>query len=267
MEYKFPKKIPKLVREFLNETLSCVHSIVQDNLVGIYLYGSLAMGCFNSKSSDMDVIVVVRKRPSGAQRKEIIAYLREVCSKNGRLELSIVSENTLRNPKYPMIVDLHFEYWGEIFENKRDREILSNLYTARIRGFRVWGESIGNVFSEIPPWYHSRSVIEDLRCTRKHLHDSPESVGYDPALHCVLGSCRILAFVREEKVLSKLEGGQWGLANMPKQYHDLIKQALSYYRGKKEKHIWNHERLEDFADYMNKIILNESNKRGRALQS
>jgi streptomycin 3"-adenylyltransferase len=258
MEYKFPKKMPKLVREFLSETLSCVHSILQDVLVGIYLYGSLAMGCFNPKSSDIDLILVVRKRLLKVQRKKVIKCLREVCSKSRRIELSIVRENILRNPQYPIMVDLHFEYWGEIFENEKDNEILSNLYTTRKRGFRIWGKPISSVFSEIPPQYHLKSVIEDLNCTRKYLHENPERVGYDPVVYWVLGSCRILAFIRDEKVLSKLEGGQWGLANLPKQYHDLVEQAISRYQGKKKEQIWNHEKLEAFADYMTRIILKES---------
>jgi streptomycin 3"-adenylyltransferase len=156
------------------------------------------------------------------------------------------------------MVDLHFEYWGEIFENEKDKEILSNLYTTRKRGFCIWGKPISKVFSQIPPHYHLRSVIEDLKCTRKFLHEDPERVGYDPAVYWVFGSCRILAFIREEKVLSKFEGGQWGLANLPEEYHDLIEQAISRYQGKKKEHIWNHEKLEAFADYMTKIILNES---------
>jgi streptomycin 3"-adenylyltransferase len=263
MEYKFPKKTPKLIREFLIETLSRVQSILKEDLVGVYLYGSLAMGCFNPKSSDIDLILVVRKRPLKGQRKEVIEYLKEVCSKSRRIELSIIRENILRNPRYPIMVDLHFEHWGEIFENEKDKEILSNLYTARKRGFCVWGKPISNVFSEIPPEYHLRSVVDDLSCTRKYLHENPERVGYDPVVYWVLGSCRILAFIREEKVLSKLEGGQWGLANLPEKYHDLIEQATYRYQGKKKKQILNHTKLEDFADYMTKIILKESDNQQR----
>ena len=258
MQYKFPKNTPKFVGKVLRETLSNVHSILQDDLIGIYLYGSLAMGCFNPESSDIDVILVAKKRPSKEQRKKVIEYLKGACSKNRRIELSIIREDVVQNPQYPIMVDLHFEYWGDIFENEKDNEILSNLYATKKRGFRVWGMPISDVFSEIPAQYHLRSVIEDLRHTRKYLHESPKSVGYDPAVYWVLGSCRILAFIREEKVLSKLEGGQWGLANLPKEYHDLVKQALSCYQGKKKEHVWNHEKLEAFADYMTRVILRGS---------
>ncbi|MBX5328987.1 MAG: DUF4111 domain-containing protein [Candidatus Bathyarchaeota archaeon] len=257
-EYEFPKKTPKFVRDFLEEAFTSVHSVLRDNLVGIYLYGSLAMGCFNPKSSDIDIILVVKKGLSKEQRNKVVEYLKGISSKDRRIELSIIRESVVRNPRYPIMVDLHFEYWGEVFENERDNEILSNLYTTRKRGFCVWGKPIDNVFSKIPAEYHLRSVIEDLEHTRKYLHENPENVGYDPAVYWILGSCRILAFIREEKVLSKLEGGQWGLANLPKEYHDLIEQALAHYQGKKKKQIRNHEKLEAFADYMTTVILRES---------
>ncbi|MDO4667672.1 MAG: nucleotidyltransferase domain-containing protein [Streptococcus sp.] len=35
------------------------HQILGENLVGIYLHGSVAMGCFNDKKSDIDLLVVV----------------------------------------------------------------------------------------------------------------------------------------------------------------------------------------------------------------
>ncbi len=258
MEYEFPEKTPKFVRDFLKETFTSVHSILRDNLVGIYLYGSLAMRCFNPKSSDIDTIIVVKKRLSKEQKRSMIEYLKGISSKDRRIELSIFRESVVRNPRYPMMMDLHFEYWGEVFENEKDNEILSNLYTTRKRGFCVWGKQIGDVFSKIPAEYHLRSVIEDLEHTREHLHDNPESVGYDPAVYWILGSCRILAFIREEKVLSKLEGGRWGAANLPEEYHDVVEQALSCYQGKKKEHIWNNEKLEAYADYMTRIIQRES---------
>jgi streptomycin 3"-adenylyltransferase len=100
--------------------------------------------------------------------------------------------------------------------------------------------------------------MEDIEQTRKYLHESPARVGYDPAVYWILGSCRILAFIREKRVLSKLEGGQWGLVNLPEKYHDLVKQALFYYQGKKKEHVWNHEKLEAFANYMTRAIRRES---------
>jgi predicted nucleotidyltransferase len=259
MEYRFPRNTPRFVRQFLRETLSVVHSIVGGNLIGMYLYGSLTMGCFNPRSSDIDVILAAREKLSKEQRNEIVEYLKGVGSKDRRIELSIVDADVVRNPQYPMMVDLHYEHWGNIFHNEKDNEILSNLYTTRKRGFCVWGAPIISVFSKIPAQYHLRSVMEDLDHTRRYLHESPEDIGYNVPVYWVLGSCRILAFIREGRVLSKLEGGRWALANLPKEHHNLIGQALSCYQGKeKENSTWNNKELDAFADYMSSVISGES---------
>jgi len=262
MEYEFPKNTPDSVREFLKETLSVLHSILLDDLVGIYLYGSLAIGCFNPISSDIDIIAVVRERLSKEKSRRIIEYLKGACSKKRRLELSIIGADVLKNPSYPIMVNLHYEYWGGIFENQKDNEILSNLYTTRRRGFCVWGAPISDVFSNIPAEYHLRSVMEDIQHTREHLHESPGHVGYNVVVYWVLGSCRILAFIREGSILSKVEGGMWGLAHLPREYHDLLEYALSCYQGKKKDVFWNTEELDAFADYMSDTILKESRLQG-----
>jgi streptomycin 3"-adenylyltransferase len=216
------------------------------------------MECFQPRSSDIDVILVVKKRLSKEQRKKIIEYLKGASSKGRRLELSIIWANAVQNPKYPITVDLHYEYWGNIFENEKDKEILSNLYTTRKRGFCVWGKPINKLFSRIPAQYHLRSMIEDIEHTRRYLHEKPERIGYNISVYWILGSCRVLAFIRGEKVLSKLEGGRWGLAYLPKKYHSVIEQALSSYQGKKKNCIWDPDELDAFADYMIETILSES---------
>ena len=43
--------------------------------------------------------------------------------------------------------------------------------------------------------------------------------------------------MKEEKILSKLEGGQWGLEKLPKEYQDLIHQALNKYLSKPPKKV------------------------------
>ena len=267
MEYEFPKDAPESVKRFLTETLSILHPILSDDMVGAYLYGSLAMGCFNPESSDIDIILVVRESLSKEKRRRVIDYLNGVCSKEKRLELSIVGRDVLRKPTYPIMVYLHYEYWGSILENEMDSEILSNLYTARKRGFRVWGAPKHAVFSRIPSEYHSRSVVEDIQRTRGHLHENQKRAGYNVPVYWVLGSCRVLAFIREGRVLSKAEGGQWGLTNMPRKYHSIIQEALAFYQGKKSNHVWNEEELNAFADYMTHTVLRESRWEDRNLST
>ena len=50
-------------------------------------------------------------------------------------------------------------------------------------------------------------------------------------MYVILNLCRVIAYVKENLVLSKRQGGEWGLANLPDKYHVLIRDALDTYRG------------------------------------
>lgn len=46
-----------IIKSFVEQS----RSILGDNLAGIYLHGSAAMGCFNALRSDVDLLVVVKR--------------------------------------------------------------------------------------------------------------------------------------------------------------------------------------------------------------
>lgn len=48
------------LKELLDDFILNSKNILYDNLIGIYLHGSLAMGCYNEKISDIDLLVVVK---------------------------------------------------------------------------------------------------------------------------------------------------------------------------------------------------------------
>ena len=51
------------------------------------------------------------------------------------------------------------------------------------------------------------------------------------ATYAILNSCRVLAFQDDGRILSKDEGGVWGLAHLPSAHHALIALALAEYRA------------------------------------
>ena len=57
-------KASEWIKDFLGEFVQIQNDAFAENLVGIYLHGSLAMESFNPVSSDVDLLVVVRDRLS-----------------------------------------------------------------------------------------------------------------------------------------------------------------------------------------------------------
>lgn len=46
--------------------------IFGENLTGVYLHGSLAMGCFNPDKSDIDLIIVTEEAPTEEQKLQLM---------------------------------------------------------------------------------------------------------------------------------------------------------------------------------------------------
>lgn len=81
----------------------------------------------------------------------------------------------------------------------------------------------------------------------------------------VLNICRILQLINEnsQTVHSKDEGGEWGLNNLPQEYHAIIQQALDAYRSSVEVSEeqrrtagknWNKKKLLAFRDYARRTL-------------
>ena len=59
----------------LDRLLADTRALFGDDLVGMYVHGSLAFGCFRWETSDLDVLVVTRSVPSQAQKEVFLVTL------------------------------------------------------------------------------------------------------------------------------------------------------------------------------------------------
>lgn len=106
-------KIP--FEDLLCSITSAAKDILGDALRGVYLHGSLAMGCFNPEKSDIDLLLVINREMTDAQKRrfmEIVVELNARAPKKG-LELSVVKErfaDTLYTP-HPLNCIFHRHIW------------------------------------------------------------------------------------------------------------------------------------------------------------
>ncbi|MCI9405406.1 MAG: DUF4111 domain-containing protein [Oscillospiraceae bacterium] len=246
MEY--PKVLDE-IKVFYEKTL-------QENLVGIYVHGSIAFGCFRWEKSDIDFLVVTRQEPFDAQKQELVRKLLELdrkgfCPPKG-FEMSAVLAEHCRDFVYPTPYTLHYSsaYSRQCREDLpgfcqrmrgTDRDLAAHFTVLRAEGFALCGAPVQEVFGPVPKACYLDSILGDAK-------DAQQGIVQDP-VYFILNLCRVLAYQREEKVLSKKDGGLWGLTALPGRYHPVVQAALSSYGGGEPLDL-DPDRLRDFSGYL-----------------
>lgn len=220
-----------LLESFVRENIN----ILGDELTGIYLHGSAVMGCFNPEKSDLDLLVVVKGDiPDEGKRRymDMVIELNQLAPAKG-LELSIVRENVCKPFVYPTPYELHFsvshlDWYRSAPEDYiarmkgTDRDLAAHFTIIYHRGRTLYGKEIPEVFSPVSPSDYFDSIRFDIEHAKEEITDHP--------MYITLNLCRVLAYKKDRLILSKAEGGEWGLGNIPDRYHHLISAALTEYR-------------------------------------
>ncbi len=233
--------------------------IFGENLAGVYLHGSAAMGCWNPDRSDLDLIVVVRNSPDDAARRacmEMVTELHAAAPRqegtHGGIEMSVVLRSVCDPFVYPTPFELHFSAahldWyrkdPEDYIRKMrgtDKDLAAHFTVIRHRGRCLYGEPAGTVFGEVPAADYLDSIRNDVAGAK-------EEIAGD-TMYLTLNLARVLAYQREGSVLSKKEGGEWGLRILPERFHPLLRDALNDYE-KSAGVRYDRAPAEEYAEYM-----------------
>lgn len=223
--------------ELLYDFVDATCKAFGDNLVGIYLHGSAAMGCFNPASSDIDLIVIIKEALDFDKRR---AYIDDMVRLNARapkkgLEVSVVRREVCDPFVYPTPFEFHFspmyldacvnapdEYARSVGHS--DPDLAAHFTVIRERGRVLLGEGIPAVFGEVDGKYYMDSIWTDVSGSESDILSEP--------VYIVLNLARVLAYTREGLVLSKAEGGKWALDNLPREFMPVVEGALCEYGGK-----------------------------------
>ncbi|MDP4090973.1 MAG: DUF4111 domain-containing protein [Bacillota bacterium] len=245
-------------RELLDKLVKHSCRIFGSNLVGIYLHGSMAMGCFNPMKSDIDILVVVENEITDLQKKmfmDVIVALNDNAPAKG-IEMSVVRSKYCRDFIYPTPFDLHFSNmhlaWyksnpTEYIEKMKgiDHDLAAHFVITKNRGIVLYGKTISDVFGEISSEAYLDSIKKDIIEAEEEVKDN--------SIYIILNLCRVLAYVLERLVLSKKEGGEWGIRNIDDKYQGLIKEALLCYSSDRDM-MPNHSLAVEYCKYMKSRI-------------
>ncbi|SMG34086.1 streptomycin 3-adenylyltransferase [Paenibacillus aquistagni] len=240
-----------------NEITQVVHmlqSVMKDMLTGIYLHGSLAMGCYHPEGSDIDLLIVVKQPLTSTMARTIVERVLEVeqgMEGHRGFEFSVVHEQALRPFQHPLPYELHYSaYHRGRYENEPgyrcgpgvDQDLAAHVMVALERGMCLYGEPLLHFSDSVPREAYVDALIYDIEHAATEIVTEP--------VYIVLNLCRVLQYLQDGAVSSKREGGQWGIVHVQDIYHGLIKDCLHAYDHGEDQLSLDKEQATSFARYM-----------------
>lgn len=241
----------------LNLILQEYKAILKENLVGIYIHGSIALGCFNWDKSDIDYIVIVNEKLSLNTKLKLMESTIKInsLSTNKGLEMSIVLKEYCTNFIYPTPFELHFSnshinsYIDDPVNycetmNGLDKDLAAHFTIIKNHGLVLYGASINSTFPYVPNEDYIDSIKYDINDAKSEIFNNP--------IYIILNLCRVLAYLKDDLILSKEQGGYWGINNLDNAFKELINEAIICYKTNKS--ITLDYTSNKFCDYMLKEI-------------
>ena len=230
--------MPTEATALLDDLTSAVQLILGSNLVGMYLYGSVTNSSFNPKRSDIDCIVVTRRRLSRTQFRELGTWLEKIATANAwttRLQMSLLVKNGLlvcqgleEQASHRKVSCLY--QFGVLSRCGSDGNPIVWLDHLR-RGKVLVGPTAKSFLPEITKEMLAAALLRELGYLREELQQNPASEWRDVPMYrayATLTICRILYTDAKGTVASKPMAARWAIKTFPDRFRTIIERALDY---------------------------------------
>lgn len=218
------------VNEILNLLFTNIKEILQDQLVGVYLYGSLTNGGFD-EHSDIDVIFVTRNDIPDEIFSTLSAMHKEIAKMDSlwsnQLEVAYIPkvafERFDRSILYPHLDRGSGESLHKIAPESDWLILCHNL---RDLGITILGPNPKTFIDSVSSSDLRQAVMEGVPIWFAPIIANPSEIkkrGYQSFF--VLSICRMLYTLKHGEIISKPAAAQWGKEQLDKQWEPLIERA------------------------------------------
>jgi predicted nucleotidyltransferase len=221
-------RIPAPVFALLDDLVARLPFLLRRNLVGIYLYGSLTQSAFNPARSDVDCVVVTERALSDAQFRRLGEWLSVSAKSNPwtkRLQVSFLLRNKVLTRNSPSCL----YQFGKLKRSKSDANPIIWLNILQ-SGEILYGPRPESFVPPITPQIMFQALVREVGYLREEIIEKPRSKWRDVAFYrayAVLTLCRILYSFRTGSVTSKPRAAKWAINHLPKEWSEIITQALA----------------------------------------
>jgi hypothetical protein len=225
------------VNEILNLLLARATAILEPEIVGMYLYGSLSSGDFDPASSDIDFVVITET----VLRPEMIAALekmhKEIWASGlkwaSKLEGSYVPKSLIRrhNPSGPACPTVNE---GAFFVDRRGSDWIIQRHIIRECGVILCGPDPKTLIDPVSKDEIRRAVRGILKEWWFPMLENPAWLskhGSEYHAYAVISLCRALHALRHGIIVSKPVAAKWAQKEFGNQWSALIEKALAAQAG------------------------------------
>ena len=209
---------PASIRGQIEGLASGLVDIAGDALVGVYLHGSLALGCFNPELSDVDILAVASRPLDLKEKQRALGLLAGTSGQPGSLEFHQLALPDLSPWRYPVPFDFHYgDAWRNDLladlqatldrQHETDPDLAAHLHVTRARGVVLAGQSPQRVFPVVPKEDYVDSLLRDLEWSFESDRAGPS--------YRLLSPARIWAALATGGLHSKETGAVWALERLP----------------------------------------------------
>ena len=219
------------VNEVLNLLISNVKEILEEQFIGMYLFGSLAVGGFD-EHSDVDILIATKDEISEETFPDLYDMHERISTLDSpwafQLEVSYIPLGALRRFDPNNNKHLHLDRGqGEKLKwMHHDSDWIIQRHIVRERGITVVGPEPDSLIDPVSPHDLKWAVRDILNGWIKGFLDDSrmlEKRGYQS--YTVLTLCRILYTLRHGDVVSKRVAADWTKLNLDGKWIPLIDRA------------------------------------------
>jgi len=228
MSKQYPTSYPEL-NGILDELVSSVQTALADNLCGVYLSGSFAVGD-SDIDSDVDFLIAVNREIS---ETELLALQ----TMHGRIyDLKSDWAKHLEGAYFPKDIlrranDTRVELWylnntsrELVWSNHDDTQIVR--WVVREYGLALYGPMPNTLIDPVSADDLRQEILKKMQAWTQQIFADPEEMNnrwYQP--YVVLSYCRMLHTLQTGRIWSKIAGANWAKETLDHNWEGLIQRA------------------------------------------
>ena len=222
---KFPE-IPDELSSLLADIARDFPVILKDNLVGIYLWGSLTYRAFDEHCSDVDSVVVTRRDMDDTEFSTLERWFKESAARNPwteRLDMRFAIDREFLDKKSRCCGF----YSGKFTRHGSDGNPIIWLNVGQC-GLTLWGRDAQLIAPSISDQCLNDALLLELGYLKEDLAKNSgdrSDRSFRHNAYAVLTACRILYTARHRRIVSKERAYDWTVAAIPPERRQAVAAA------------------------------------------